>query len=83
MARKLPNVRGRRTFENLCRELEPHLKPNESFVRDPVDVKKQVAISIHFMGSSAGPQNNWDFCLAVCKVVHKVCEAIAENLLEK
>ena len=53
MARKLPNARERRTFENLCRELEPHLKPNESFVRDPVDVKKQVAISIHFMGSSA------------------------------
>ena len=40
-------------FEYLCRELERHLKPNESFVRAPVDVKKQVAIDIYLLGSSA------------------------------
>jgi hypothetical protein len=40
-------------FENLCRELEPQLKPNESFVRAQVDVKKQVAIAIYLLGSSA------------------------------
>jgi hypothetical protein len=35
-------------FENLCRELGTHLRPNESFVRAQVDVKKQVAIAIYF-----------------------------------
>jgi hypothetical protein len=39
-------------FENLCRELEPQLKPNESFVRAQVDVKKQVAIAIYFINRS-------------------------------
>jgi hypothetical protein len=46
----LENFRmGRRSFENLCRELGPHLKPNES----PIDGKKQVTIAIYFLGSSA------------------------------
>jgi hypothetical protein len=40
-------------FENICRELEPQLKPNESFVRAQVDVKKQAAIAIYLLGSSA------------------------------
>jgi hypothetical protein len=38
---------GRKTFKNLCRELEPHLKPKESFVRAPAELKKQVAIAIY------------------------------------
>jgi hypothetical protein len=36
-------------FVNLCRELEPHLKPNECFIRAQVDVKKQVAIAIYLL----------------------------------
>jgi hypothetical protein len=31
-------------FENLCKELELHLKPNESFVRAPIDVKKRLPL---------------------------------------
>jgi hypothetical protein len=84
----LENFRmGRRTFVNLCRELEQPLKPNESFVRVPVDVKKQVAIAIYFLGSSAEYRtigNLFGFSTStICEVVHMVCETIAENLLEK
>ena len=62
-------------------------KPIESFVRAPVDVKKQVAIAIYFLGSSAEYRTIGNLfgvsTSTVCKVVHMVCEAIAENLLEK
>jgi hypothetical protein len=58
----LDNFRmGRRTFDNCCIELEPHLKPNESFVRAPVEVKKQVAIAIYLFGICCRVQNNWEF----------------------
>jgi len=71
----------------LCRELEPHLKPNDSFFRAPVDVKKQVAIDIYLLGSSAeyrSIENLFGVSTStVCKVVHVVCEVIAENILEK
>lgn len=74
-------------FEYLCRELEPHLKPNESFVRAPVDVKKQVAIDVYLLGSSAEYRTIENLfgvsTSTVCKVVYVVCEVIAENLLEK
>ena len=74
-------------FENLCRELEPQLKPNESFVRAQVDVKKQVAIAIYLLESSAEYRTIEKIfgvsTSTVCKVVHMVCDAIVENLLEK
>ena len=74
-------------FANLYRELEPHLKPNESFVRAAVDVKKQVAIDICLLGSSAEYRTIENLfgvsTSTVCKVVHMVCQAIVENLLEK
>jgi hypothetical protein len=72
---------------NLCREIEPHLKPNESFVLAQVDGKKQVAIAIYLLGSSAEYRTIENLfgvsTSTVCKVVHVVCEVIAENLLEK
>lgn len=50
-------------------------------------MKKQVAIAIYFLGSSAEYRTIGNLfgvsTSTVCKVVHKVCEAIAENLLEK
>ena len=62
-------------------------KPNESFVRASVDVKKQVAIAIYFLGSSAEYRTIGNLVgvstSTVCKVVHMVCEATVENLLEK
>jgi hypothetical protein len=77
----------RRIFDNCCIELESHLKPNESFVRAPVEVKKQVDIPIYFLGSSAEYRTIGNFfgvsTSTVCKVVHMVCETIAENRLEK
>jgi hypothetical protein len=67
-------------FVNLCRELEPHLKPNESFVRAHVDVKKQVAIAIYLLGSSAEYRTIENLfgvsTSTVCKVVHMVCDAM-------
>ena len=65
---------------NLCRELEPHLKPNECFVRAQVDVKKQVAIAIYLLGSSVEYRTIENLfgvsTSTVCKVVHMVCDAM-------
>ena len=50
-------------------------------------MNKQVVIAIYFFGSFAEYRRigNWlgVSTSSVCKVVHMVCEAIAQNLLEK
>jgi hypothetical protein len=58
-------------FVNLCRELEPHLKPNESFVRAQVDVKKQAAIAIYLLGSSAEQIVFFPRAIAIFNPAHK------------
>jgi hypothetical protein len=56
------------------------LEPNESFVRAQVDVKKQVAIAIYLLGSSAEHRTIENLfgvsTSTVCKVVHMVCDAM-------
>ena len=41
------------TFASLCRDLETSLAPSDHAVRDVVDVQKQVAITLHWLVSSA------------------------------
>ena len=43
----------REIFASLCRDLEASLAPSDHAVRDVVDVQKQVAITLHWLVSSA------------------------------
>jgi hypothetical protein len=75
----------RETFASLCRDLEASLAPSDHAVRDIVDVQKQVAITLYWLASSAEYRTIGNLFgvgkSTVCSIVHKVCEAIYEDLL--
>ena len=73
----------RETFASLC--LEASLAPSNHTVRDVVDIQKQVAITLYWLASSAEYRTISNLFgvgkSTVCSIVHKVCEAIYEDLL--
>lgn len=75
----------RETFASLCRDLEASLAPSDHAVKDVVDVQKQVAITLYWLASSAEYRTIGNLFgvgkSTVCSIVHKVCEAIYEDLL--
>ena len=75
----------RETFASLCRDLETSLAPIDHAVRDIVDVQNQVAITLYWLASSAEYRTIGNLFgvgkSTVSSIVHKVCEAIYEDLL--
>jgi hypothetical protein len=78
---------GRRTFEMLCNDLDNYLVPKEKCVRQPLDVQKQVAITLHWLSSTTEYRTIGNLFgvgkSTVCECVHKVCSAINDNLLHR
>ena len=75
----------REIFASLCRDLEASLAPSDHAVTGVVDVQKQVAITLYWLASSAEYRTIGNLFgvgkSTVCSIVHKVCEAIYEDLL--
>jgi len=74
------------TFEMLCDLLEDHLKPRENAFRDALDVKKQVAITLYWLGSTSEYRTVGHLFgvgkATVCKCVHSVCNSVVDALME-
>ena len=77
----------RQTFTKVCRVLEPDLSPMENTVRDVIDVQKQVALAIYLLATPTEVRTIGNlFCVeksAALKCIHRVCEALVENLLQE
>jgi hypothetical protein len=75
----------RETFASLCRDMEASLASSDHAVRVIVDVQKQVAITLYLLASSAEYKTIGNLFgvgkSTVYSIVHKVCEAIYEDLL--
>ena len=65
--------------------MEASLAPSDHAVRDVVDVQKQVAITLYWLASSAEYRTIGNLFgvgkSTVCSIVHKISEAIYEDLL--
>jgi len=75
------------TFDLLCEKLKNCLTPSDKTVRSVIDVQKQVAIAFYWLASSAEYRTIGNLFgvgkSTVCICIHKVCNAIVNNLLEQ
>ena len=75
---------SRVTFFSLCETLRPHLEREKTRMRDPVEVERQVALTLYYLADEGRMRKTANaFGLsrsAVSVIVRRVCSAICEHM---
>ena len=74
----------RATFDYLCTQLGPKLRKHNTQLRQPIDVKKRVAIALWRLSTNVEYRTIAHLfgvgISTVCIIVHEVCNAITSTL---
>lgn len=75
---------SRDSFLSLCRQLEPHIELRRTRMREPVEVDRQVALTLYYLsdkGRMTKTANSFSLsCSSVSVIVRRVCRAFFEHL---